>query len=291
MTASIPVALLPQYAATTSTLCTCLKVTRADAVSFGFSSLDVPLVVDGLTYEPGFEASDIVSTAMLSVDNLELTILPDAPGGAVNREDLLAGLWDNATFEVFEVNYKAPADGVNVLKRGTSGEVQVRRGSFVVELRGLTQQLQQPVGLVTQKTCRANFCDFPAARTNAPCRLDAADWTVTGTITAVTNNRVFRDSARTEGDDEFTEGLITFVDGLNAGLRQKVKDYAADGTITLSLPMPFEVQPGDAYSMLTGCRKRHDLDCRDRFDNILNFQGEPHLGGIDSLTSPPEVIG
>jgi uncharacterized phage protein (TIGR02218 family) len=285
----IPIALAPHYALETTTLCHCLKVTRADGVVLGFTSLDQALTVSALGYEPGFDVAQIISSANLGVDNLELTILPD--DATVTEADLLGGLWNNAAFEIFEVNYLAPADGINVLKRGTTGEVQLRRGSFVVEFRGLTQGLQQSVGMVTQKTCRANFADFPAQRLNAPCRLDPADWTVTGTLTSVTSNQVFADSGRTEPADWFTEGIITWTDGLNEGLREKVKLHAVGGALTLSLPMPFEVQVGDAYSLIAGCRKRHDVDCRDKFDNILNFQGEPHLAGIDAITGAPDTVG
>jgi hypothetical protein len=28
-------------------------------------------------------------------------------------------------------------------------------------------------------------------------------------------------------------------------------------------------------------------DCVDKYNNILNFQGEPHAPGVDALTSPP----
>ena len=46
---------------------------------------------------------------------------------------------------------------------------------------------------------------------------------------------------------------------------------------------------GDAFTAVAGCQKRHDVDCRDKFGNLLNFQGEPHLPGIDALTSPAEA--
>lgn len=288
MSKVIPIALAAHYALPATTLCTCLKIARGDGVALGFTSLDRSITVSGLTYEPGFEPSNLVSSSGLAVDNLELTILPDEDGGTVTRADLLAGLWNYATFEVFEVNYLAPTDGINVLKRGATGEVQLRRGAFVVELRGLTQALQQPVGQVISKTCRAHFADFPAQALNAPCRLSAAAWTVAGTLTSVASNQVFTDSARSEAADWFTEGILTFTDGLNAGYRQKVKLHATGGVFTLSLPMPFIVAVGDAYSLIAGCQKRHDVDCRDKFNNILNFQGEPHLVGIDAMMAAPE---
>jgi uncharacterized phage protein (TIGR02218 family) len=52
---------------------------------------------------------------------------------------------------------------------------------------------------------------------------------------------------------------------------------------TLSLPMLSAISAGHTFSVIAGCQKRLE-DCRDKFSNVLNFQGEPHLPGIDQLT-------
>jgi len=282
---TIPIALAAHYALETTTVCACLKVTRTDTVVLGFTSLDRQITVDGQVYEPGFDLSEIVSTATLGVDNLELTIIPDE--ATVTQVDLLTGLWSNAAFEVFEVNYADPAGGINVLKRGTTGEVNIREGAgcYVVEFRGLSQALQQQVSLVTSKTCRARFADYPVAIQNARCRLNPASFTFTGTLTGVTSRQVVTDTGRTEADDYFAEGFFRFDTGDNAGYSQKVKVYAAD-VFTFSLPFPFDPLVGDTYTVIAGCRKRLTEDCKDKFANVLNFQGEPHLPGVDSLTKP-----
>jgi len=284
VTKSIPVLLQPQYSAEGSTLCTCLLVTRSDGEVRGFTTLDVPITVSSVTYEPGFDVSSLSSSATLGVDNLELTIIPDDTN--VTEADLLTGLWNNATFYIFETNYLSPTDGLNGLKRGTTGEVRLGRNAYVLEFRGLTQFLQQPVGIVTQRTCRARFADYPTPIPQALCRLNPMYWTLTGTVTSVTSRQVATDSGRSEASDWFTEGILEFTTGDNAGYSRKVKGFAA-GQFTFSLPFPFDISIGDTYSAITGCRKRHDVDCRDKFDNILNFQGEPHLPGQDALTRPP----
>jgi hypothetical protein len=45
---------------------------------------------------------------------------------------------------------------------------------------------------------------------------------------------------------------------------------------------------GDTYSVHAGCRKRLAEDCLAKFDNVLNFQGEPHRPTVDDLTASPE---
>lgn len=270
----IPSALAAHYAKACTTVATFLKVTRADAVVLGFTSLDHEITVDGLAYEPGFDVSGLASTESLAVDNLELSILPDE--ASVPVADLMAGLWNNAAFEVFECNYEAPADGINVLKRGTTGEVRLRRGIYTIEFRSLTQALQQTQGIVTSKTCRARLGD-------GKCKKSLTTFTYSSTLSAVASRQVFTDSARAEADEWFAEGVITFTSGANDGYSQKVKSFSA-GEFTLSLPLPFLPAVGDAYTVITGCRKRLDEDCRAKFNNVLNFQGEPHLPGIDALS-------
>lgn len=284
---TIPAGLLAHYQQPTTTVATFLRVVRADEATFGFTTTDRVITVDGLAYEPGFEVSAIASSEALNVDNLELTILPDRAGGTITALDLLTGKWDNAFFEIFEANYEAPADGINVLKRGWTGNVTVRNGSYVIEFRSLAQRLQQAQGIVSSKNCRSQLGD-------AKCRVDLADFTVTGTATAVASARVFTDSARTEADDWYGEGSVTFTSGANAGYTRKCKTYVAD-VFELVEAFPFPIEIGDAYEAVAGCRKRHERslanptgesDCVDKFDNILNFQGEPHLQGVDALTRP-----
>ena len=107
------------------------------------------------------------------------------------------------------------------------------------------------------------------------------------TVTSVTSNQVFRDSARLEAADYFAWGTIEWLTGNNAGARRKVQAYAANGTFTLSQMMFGTVQVGDTGTAIVGCRGRLEEDCRDKFNNVLNFGGEPHRRGLDSLTQAP----
>jgi len=101
--------------------------------------------------------------------------------------------------------------------------------------------------------------------------------TVTGTVTSVTNKRIFADSTRNEADGYFLGGLITWTSGTNATLQMEVKQFT-NGTTTfeLVLPMRNTIQVGDAYSVYAGCDKAWTT-CRDKFGNILNFRGEPFV--------------
>ena len=281
MTKVVPAGLLSNYQSDSPTVAWAIKITRTDDEVYGWTSADRDATIDAVIYEsaPGLSVASFASSAGLAVDNSELTVLADDT--IITRADILAGHWNNAAYLLFKYDWTDVSAGEEVISAGFLGELHPRSGAYVAELRALQQYLQQPVGAASTKTCRARLGD-------AMCMVDLGGWTETGTITSVTSKQVFTDSSRTEADDYFGEGILTWTAGLNTGLSQKVKTYASD-TFTLSLPMIFDVQIGDTYSVIAGCRKRLDEDCATKFSNELNFQGEPHRPTVDELTSSPEV--
>ena len=282
MTISVGVALASHLASGGTTLAWGLKITRRDLTVYWFTSFQRDIEIGGVEYlaGPGLDVQSLVGSAGFAVDNTELTILAD--GVIITRADILAGRWNYAAFELFQFNWADTSQGRIVFMVGTLGEVTPQRGAYKVELRGLQQYLQQPVGAVSTKTCRARLGD-------ARCRKVLTSFTHVGTVSAVTSNQVFVDNARTEADDYFAEGELTWTRGDNDGITVKVKTYAsATDTFTLAIPMAFPIQVGDTFSAIAGCRKRLDEDCRLKFDNVLNFQGEPHRPAVDDITASPE---
>lgn len=277
---ALPTALATHLARGTTTLAHLLKITRTDAQVFAFTSADADVILAGVLYRstPGLDVSSVVTAAGLAVDNLELSTLDD--GSTFLKADVLGGRWRNAAFTLARYNWASPSDGIDTLMAGTVGEVRLLRGAIVAELRGLQQYLQQPVGAVTSKNCRARLGD-------ALCTLALGGFTVSGTVTSVASNQVFTDAAQAQATDWFTEGVLSFTSGLNSGLAQKVKGFASGGVFTLSLPMIQAVAVGDTFTVVAGCQKRLAEDCLGKFNNVLNFQGEPHLPGIDALVKAP----
>lgn len=280
MTKSLGAGYLAHIAGSETTLAYALKITRRDGQVFGFTSHDQDVTISAVDYEAaqGLDVTGIVTTAGLGVDNLELTTLDD--GSLFTLAQVLGGLWQGAAFVVFRYNWANTADGTEPLIAGTIGNVTMRSGMVVAELRGLQQYLQQNVGAVSSKTCRARLGD-------ARCGVSLASWTHSGTVTTVTDRQVFRASAMAQAADYFGEGLLTWATGNNAALEMKVKVHASGGNFTLSLPMPAAIQVGDTFSVIAGCRKRLAEDCVTKFSNVLNFQGEPHRPGIDAITAIP----
>jgi uncharacterized phage protein (TIGR02218 family) len=163
------------------------------------------------------------------------------------------------------------------VRKARIGEVRVSGKGFSAELRGFTQGLEQIIGEVYTPTCRADLYDLR-------CKVLSENFDVAGTITSVTSAAIFADSSRTEPDDWFGAGEFIWTSGLNNGVSMEVKAWTASSkTFELMLPMSRTVQVGDAYVALAGCRKRFEADCVTKFNNAVNFRGEPHVPGLDAM--------
>lgn len=271
---TIPPALQIHLANETTTLATCWKLTRRDGVVMGFADHDADMQVEDVTYvaQSGFTPSAVMASSGLNVDNLDVQGMLDSQ--SIAEEDVLAGRYDFAEIEIFQVNYQEPEAGRIMLRRGWLGEITLKNGQFVAEVRGLTQKLSQQLGNLYSPACRAQLGD-------AQCRVAMGVYTKSGTIGSVTSNSVFRDPARNEENGYFANGRITFTSGANAGLAMKIKEFT-NGEFVLALPMPYAIEAGDAYSAVAGCDKNF-ATCAARFGNAVNFRGEPHVPGIDRM--------
>jgi uncharacterized phage protein (TIGR02218 family) len=271
---SITNTLQAHLSAETTTLATCWKLTRTDGIVQGFTDHDTDLLVQGQTYaaQTGFTPTAISTSSSLNVDNLDVQGMLDAD--TINEEQVMAGRYDFAEIEIFQVNYHDPDAGKLILRRGWLGEITLRNKQFVAEVRGLTQKLSQQLGELYSAACRTQLGD-------EKCKVNMASYSHNGTIDTVVSNAVMTDASRTEENGYFSNGKLTFISGSNQGLSREIKAFA-NGEFVLVLPMPYEVSAGDAYTAQAGCDK-NIATCAEHFDNAVNFRGEPHVPGMDRM--------
>ena len=263
-----------------TTLATCWRIQRRDGVVLGFSTHDRTLTIDGLDYRAvaGFTPTAVDSSNALDVDNLDVEGVLES--GTISRADLMAGRYDFAAVSIFLVNWSDLSQGKMRLRDGWLGEVTMKDGAFTAEVRGLTERLQADVGDVFSPECRADLGD-------RRCKVNLAGVIKTGTVTAVTDRQTFTDSSRGESDGWFDYGVLVWLDGANGGLETEVKAQTG-GQFILFTAMPHDIQPGDRYCVHAGCDKRFET-CRTKFDNALNFRGEPAVPGRDAVLDYPGV--
>lgn len=274
-------ALQAHLASGTTTLCWCWRLTRKDGLKQGFTDHDRDLVFDGTTFEAaaGFSASEISDSLGLSVDNLEVS--GALSSAELSESDLAAGRYDDATIEIFRVNWQDCAQRV-LMRYGSLGEVRRAGNAFSAEVRGLAHYLQQPMGRLYQYNCDADLGD-------ARCGVNLTSPAFRGsaTVTSVLSARKFVVSGlQTFASGFFTRGLVTFTSGASLGLRIEVKAHVKAGsTVTLELWSDAQepLAPGAGLVVTAGCDKSIET-CAARFSNAVNFRGFPDMPGNDFVT-------
>jgi uncharacterized phage protein (TIGR02218 family) len=257
-----------------TTLATCWKITRTDGVVKTYTDCDKDLVYASLTYLSivGFTPSSIESKDDFSVDNVDVQGVLEP--GYITAPDLMAGLYDFAEVEVFQVNYNDLTQDRMMMRRGKLGEVRLQKDTFVAELRGLSELMQQHIGQLFSPSCRAILGD-------ARCTVNLASFTFAGTVNTVTSSLIFASNALTQAAGYFTGGEVQWLTGANAGLRREIKEFA-NKQIVLALPMPYAIANGDTFNVIAGCDKLFPT-CKAKFNNVANFRGEPHIPGTDAM--------
>lgn len=199
----------------------------------------------------------------------------------LEADDVNAGKWEAAECTVFQMNPDAPDMGQLILVDGNLGRFEQHGQMLRTEIRGLTDKLTQMIGRVTKFLCDADVYD-------ARCKLDpvARGEIHTGTLTHVTSQGIFRDTARTEGAEYFHNAKGAFTGGDNNGFEFHVNTWNhTTKEWALHFPMPYMPQVGDSYTIKRGCQKRPS-DCTLR-SNIINYRGYPHMRTLELVAKLP----
>jgi uncharacterized phage protein (TIGR02218 family) len=258
-------------------------IARQDGATQGFTDHDEDILLGVITCRAGtgLSGSEVSQKHGLAVDSSELSgALSDE---TLNEDDLAAGFYDAAVVELWLVDWSEPALRV-LLAKGTLGEVRRDGAVFTTEMRGLSEKLAQDSGRLYTTTCSADLGD-----SRCTIALASATYRGNGAVTALTATSAFRASGLDDYDDGwFTGGKVTFVSGANAGLAVEVKLHRKSADVTLDLwrAMPHVIAPGDTFTVTAGCDKRF-ATCHDRFANVVNFRGFPHIPGNDFVVRYP----
>ena len=270
-----------------TTLAFCWLLTLRDGRQMGFTSHDQSLLIEGASYEPqnAISPSAFQQDLSLGADDVELQSVFSTE--QVSEQDLLGGRLDGATFLYFLVNWQAlptnlstsPADYLE-LSAGRLGGYSADLRTFKAAGLSLIDKLAEKEPIQTSPVCRTNLGD-------ALCKVDLAPYTFTATVAAVTDNRVIRVTGISKPDGYFANGSLTLADGTTA----KIATWtSATAELRLYVPLFFPVLPGASAVLVAGCDKRF-ATCRDKFNNVLNFRGEPSIPGQDVWTSGSPVEG
>jgi uncharacterized phage protein (TIGR02218 family) len=281
---TIPPALADHLDGGVTTLARCWKLTRRDGTSFGFTDHDRDLAFAGTTFEArtGLEAAEASAELGFAVGGGEVSGALVSAG--IGEDDLAAGLYDDARVETWLVNWTDPEQRL-LLDAGFIGEIRRADGAFVAEVRGPMHRLDEERGRLYRATCSADVGD-------AKCRVDVAAAAFSATAAVMRTNGALglaTDELAAYADGWFTAGKLTWMSGGNAGLAVEIKAHrlvAATAELDLWQRTAKAIAVGDVFRVTAGCDKRF-ATCRDRFANVENFRGFPHMPGNDFVVRTP----
>lgn len=288
MSGAEPNTLQPHLQACVTTVCSAWLIERLDGVTLGFTDHDLDLTFDGVTFraDAGLSAMALQQSSGLSIDNTEaLGALRDE---AIREDDIAAGLFDGAEVTSWHVNW-ADVSARKLVFRGTIGEIRRGDSAFEAELRGLTEALNVPQGRMYQKGCGAVLGD-------ARCGFDVTTpgYFAEREMETQTDARVFGFADFLGFDDGFFQrGRLIVNSGAAAGQVGVIKRDILTGKsreVELWQPLRGDLVVGDMIRLEAGCDKRL-VTCAKKFNNVLNFQGFPHLPGEDWLSAVPKSSG
>jgi len=261
-----------------TTLCRCWALTRRDGQSFGFTDHDRDLAFAGTVFaaRTGLEAAEATAELGFAVGGGEVSGALVSAG--LTEDDLAAGLYDDARLETWLVNWADPEERL-LLDVASIGEIRRADGAFVAEARGPMHRLDQERGRLYRATCGADLGD-------GCCRvdLDQPAFSASAAVTATDGALALSsDGLQAFAAGFFTGGKLAWTSGANAGLAAEIKaHWREDATTRLELwqRAARTIAVGDGFRVTAGCDKRFST-CREKFGNVLNFRGFPHMPGND----------
>ena len=264
-----------------TTLCHCWRLVRRDGHVLGFTDHDEDLAFGGTS----FAARAGLDAAQAQAD-LGFTIASSEVAGAFSTNllaeaDLAAGLWDGASVETWRVDWSNSARRL-LLDVNMIGGVSRRDNAFSAELRSMAHLLDQERGRVFQTTCTADLGD-------ANCKVDLSQPAFRATCAVLSSDGHLGVTLGLQGfsDGFFSGGVLVVSTGANAGARVQIKEHRVDGSahaVSMWTTLPVPLASGDSVSLAAGCDKLAST-CRDRFGNLVNFRGCPHMPGNDVLAA------
>lgn len=266
----------------------CVRIEAISGLTLRFIAYPHDLEMsNGEVYQSdsGYEPTALSATASLSPDVIDLQGIFDAAG--ISRDQLISGVMDNAKAYAFATSWATPVEDEEPIGKFLLGKTRIQDDRYVIEKMHLIDALGESVGRTVGPKCpwtvfdetldgdvipyQRSRCTGPRSAQDGPL---LADYKVTGTVTHVTSQKVWRDSSRAEAAGYFDYGSVLWTGGDNAGLRsQEIKSHAADGTITQFMATYYPVQVGDTYELSPGCDGIRSGDCKTKFNNTVNYGG------------------
>jgi uncharacterized phage protein (TIGR02218 family) len=237
-----------------------------DAVTFNGSTW--------LAAPAGLTRSKIRWATGVEVDSLDIDFQADASilvAGMPMLAAAVSGLFDNCRVtlqRLFMKDWLTPVDTL-LLFQGNTAPAEILRMAIHLTVKSDLERLNVMIPPnVYQATCLHSLY-------SPGCTVKAATYRATGTATSVNANGGIV-AAWTQPDGYYQMGAIKFTSGANTGLTRTVKSHTG-GAVYPTKAFPYPIANGDAFVITPGCDKLQNGDCKNKFNNVINFKGFPFI--------------
>lgn len=253
---------------TPARLCT---ITRRDGTIYRIAEAQNAIEVGADIWSPvnGLTISAVKHTIGGEMPSTAIT-LAHSDGGTFDTADIANGLFDGATVQIYVVD--RPVHGaLGLLFVGTIQPVSYSiDGAASFDIRGHSARANGKFVQTYAAMCRTDLF-------SVLCGLDETSFDVDAEVDAIIDkfNFTVRGIGSPPADGYFNQGICV-TDG---GIAFEIGAWDQSSLrITAYLPCAQAITVGEGLTLYPGCDKRHRT-CVDKFNNAVNFQGEPHFKG------------
>lgn len=254
-----------------------VKLTRLDGVIRRIAEAETSITASAQIFLPlhGCEISAVKHIIGGEVGSMEIRFA-HSEGGTFDTAELNSGFWDGATVQMYLVDRSTTTTLGDPIFTGLIDIVSLDPigGSGSFDIRGLAAEAEAFIQTF-QPMCRTDLF-------SPLCQLIAASFAHVGTVGTIIDrfNFTVAGLASPPADGKLNQG--TFVTA--SGFKGVIANWIL-GSLKVTMYQPqciARLTAGEAITLYRGCDKR-GATCRTEFNNKINFQGEDHFLGINSI--------
>lgn len=179
---------------------------------------------------------------------------------------------NKAQVSLYQIHRDDPDAEIVLLFRGVMGSISFQKDvrEATLQVQALTKARSRTIPRVTfQGLCNHMLYD-------GRCKLVESSFEFNLTVTVVTDNVI-----TVPGAGSIAIGLAPAGDAFEAGFVENSGDFRLvinQSGDDLTLLIPFATSPlGLTVRCVVGCKHRLELDCDDKFSNVVNYGGYPFV--------------
>jgi len=253
------------------------KITRDDGTVLRIAESDESITVAAEVFVPlpGSEIMGVKHMLGGGMPSLQINFSHSA-GGVIDTYDLNVGKWDGAEVILYVVDRNNLTTLGDPLFTGSVQPIGLNpigaTGSF--DIRGLGAKAEA-VAQRYSPMCRTDLF-------SSLCQVDPDVWSHTGTVDTILDrfNITVAGLGSPPADGWFNQGTGETA----SGIRFEIGNWQLGSLqLTTYLPVALLFAAGEAITLWPGCDKTIGPNGCGKFNNYINFQGEPHFKGAQAM--------